>query len=291
MQFGKLPLIFAILFVASSGASAAVNAKVANKGTAKSIFSSEVFDASIDKLPAKYVGHDFYVIYKTIEKIPPKSEFESTEAHQQRLVSVATKPLSGALTLDSSFAFSIRDVEATYDADSKTLSVSYSGKDNFDSVDFELFSHYKKTGTYTASNAFNHKVSVQKGVQLGYYVTFKNCTRQYHDKYLGERTSSLSTSTFSAKIEMEPDRAKQAKQALAILVVGKMNPPFVEVESFVTQPKIDFPYETYVTKRKFLMDVSSMWIYNTATGEIYRKIGKCSIPSDGSFIEMQHYLF
>lgn len=294
----KINILILIILFASSETNAIDNKKKDNKSDIELTFSSEAFDVSIKKLPVKYIGHNFYKIHDAIKKIPSQSEFESTEAYQQRLLNIADNPLNGSLTLKSLFAFSITDIDnVRYDADSKILFVRYSGEKYYsekkaDLVDFKLIAHYKKTGTYIASNLFNRKVIVEKGIELAWYITFKNCKRQSYDKILGKIESRSPSYDLSAKIKMEADSAKQAKQAIAILIIGKIIPP-VEESALMRKaaPTVDSSYEIFITDYKIPMDVLSMWIYNKTTGEIYQKIEKCSIPDFSSGDFWQHYLF
>jgi hypothetical protein len=82
-------------------------------------------DLSVERLPARFVGHDSRRIGETLwKKFAEKNEFESTQQYQARLRSEKEKPLFGDLTLNSILALTIEhESELSYDADRQICQV------------------------------------------------------------------------------------------------------------------------------------------------------------------------
>ncbi len=258
----------------------------------KPTFAKEEFDLNIVKLPKNYIGHDFVSLYKALNKIAPRSEFETSDDYEQRLLALSSKPLIGTLTISSLFAFTVNELKISYDADRQTLTVAFSGEyGERDSAIFDLSSYYEKKGSYIGVNAFNRKVQIQQGLKLKYSVQFPNCKHKYSLLGRQEYDSMIVNHSLETSFIIDPDSAKKSKKTIALLIIGKLRPPFAESKKYKSEPKIDYPYDIATNERQIHMDVTAMWLYDKSSGALYKKIEKCTQGDSGPASEMGHYLF
>ncbi len=261
-----------------------------NKSNSYSIFSKDEFDINTEKLPRNYIGHDLISVVETLNKILPRSEFETPDAYKKRFSAISSQPILGRLTLGSLYAFAINKLETSYNAENQTLSVSLnSDSSGYDSAVFEVASHYRSTGSYMGVNAFNRKIHVQKGVRSKFTILFYNCHRKFRH-YTGdeEHVSRISNTSLKTEFRIGPDAARKAENRISLLLIGKLRPPFVEIKRYQSTPSIDYPYDTETVDQQTHMDVTAMWLYDRSTGKIYKKIDKCT---QGGVSEMDNYLF
>lgn len=261
---------------------AAQTKKNLKKVTTENHYANVPFDVKEEKLPGKYVGHDYRKIYDALKRIKPKSEFEPTTDYEKRLAENATISLYGLLTVDSILAFSInQDLDIKYNADENVLTVSLEGdfyvgeiteRGNYKKyAKFKLFEHYKKTGSYIGANAFNRKIQVEKGISNQYCIAFNIMGK----KVINNSYSAIKgddCQEFKDSIILPAAEASKAKDNTAILFIGKLRPPYLDYGYSPGNPKIDYPYDIYRQYYSILMDVSEIWIYNIVSGEIYKKI-------------------
>jgi hypothetical protein len=258
----------------------------------KPAFAKEEFDVTMEKLPQNYIGHDFASLYDALIKIAPRSEFETSDAYEQRLSALSSKPLIGPLTASSLFAFTVNELKTSYVADSQTLSVTFYGRaGGRDSAVFDLSSSYQKKGSYIGANAFNRKVQVQQGQELKYSVQFPNCKHKYNHGGRQEYDSIIVNQSLETSFIIDPDSAKKSKNTIALLIIGKLRLPFAESKHYRSEPKIDYPYDITTDERKIYLDVSAMWLYDKSSGTLYKKIEKCTQGASSPGSKMVHYLF
>jgi hypothetical protein len=87
------------------------------------------FDISRETLPPNYQGFDVETVFKQFslraDKLQ-KSEFETTEQHQQRLKQLDSQPLLGTVTATDLMPFTIEmiEIESEYNADAQSLQVA-----------------------------------------------------------------------------------------------------------------------------------------------------------------------
>ena len=264
-------------------------------------FKALAFNASLATLPRDFRGHNFDVIYKVATSIRKKSEFESTGEYKQRLEQSKDKIISTELSFNSLLAFSATDLAVEYDADQQVMKIELDGErwsDN--SVRFTLSSKYTSKGNYIGANAFNRKVTIERGNRNNSVIQFANCVREYEYKdnfgnYYNNYQSTESNDSFMLKMEMQADKAKQIKDSLALLFIGRLTPPFHDNSTERNTPTIDSPFDVVVNSRVLHMDVENIWLYDSASGTLHFKANKCSFLSgkDKQAISGRgyHYLF
>lgn len=259
--------------------------------TKKASASVEIpFDANVDKLPAKFQGNHFFVIYSALIKNYgkyQKSEFETNNTFQERLRKLDAAPLTGKLKYDSTIAFSLlTSIKTSYDADSQNMTVivpltSVHNSDLYNAISYELppgkgiyshisetvngnaievFTHRSATKKYTGSNAFGMKIKITGNV----YDTFAVAVR--NDNNLMKHGSSI-----TLNIPISPDKAREAKAAGNIVLVGNLLYPYVGNGTSHSSATIDSPIETFDRIRYIAMELTGIWYYNVKNGEVFYK--------------------
>jgi hypothetical protein len=158
-------------------------------------------------------------------------------------------------------------VEREYNADAgqftfvvKTSRASRDIGAGFSMIEVDDEGGYESKGTYDASNAFGATTTVEKRVFRAW----------------GVRVPLPPFEKFTTiNLEVEPTVARRIANALAALLVINTDaappvPSQPDVEE--TFPTIDNPYRD--TSYFYVMDaeVRAIWIYNTQTGEVLRKV-------------------
>jgi hypothetical protein len=247
----------------------------------------QTFSSDWQKVPITFQGDDFEKIYKTLSDSPnlkDKSEYETTAEYQKRvtdLTKIALSDKSAASVL--AFVYRPERIEfsrfltAKYDADAQNLQITIIAASdryvaNAQRLEFtEIMTtpaknaQLKSLGTYEGSNAYGLKRTIEKSL-LKYYsvgiTNFKSIQEPGKSKYDFGLTSTLSAA---------PAKAKEIKENLAILYVGKLVAPFSALIGDSLKPTVDKPRDVAIGNYILTMNLSEIWLYNAATGEILSK--------------------
>lgn len=221
------------------------------------------FDLSTQKLPPRYDGASFPALYKSLS-IPPKGEFETSEAYAAR----AERDVR-----DAHYAVRVPDVRVTYDADAGELTTAVR-------TDFlhegwtmargrallVLHTAGAETGRYVGTNAFGVKAVV------------KERTRR-------EWGLALSTEPFTSialRYPAAPARARSLKDRLAVLAVFRLSARSIphrmtddgsakmrEATGFdISGATIDAPTDLETYYYALAPDEIGLWLYDYVSGDI-----------------------
>ncbi|TCL74184.1 hypothetical protein EDC14_1004122 [Hydrogenispora ethanolica] len=231
-------------------------------------YDSQPFNNHVEKLPPNYLGHDIIKLYDDLNKqFPKKDEFETSAAYIKRLQ---------AANYNNLYAFNIENESSEYNADLQRFEtkILVSSAMDLDDSSIERFpvittrTIHRETTTYTASNAYGASVQVKKysGKEYGIGLTNKNDLKM--EKY---------DSYFRTSFQVAPEKARTLKTNLGILLLCKLNiagqgPSYVFRSFFYGKPTIDKPTEFSYSQCFIFAEVHEIWIYNFATGEIFKKI-------------------
>lgn len=264
-------------------------------------FSEEAFTSENlqwEKLPANYEGNDFEKIFEKLSgSFKPKDEFETTAAYEKRLNEAASQPLVGNLTAQSKMAFVYKFHEAapetsvSYDADAGKLSVSISLRNNDSLIGrYSLKSLGAKESklleekSYEARNGFGASTRVFSTKIEKYEVVFSNIKE--FKPYLSDigpdglsDETKYSFSDFRFMLDLVPEKAREAKNDLAYLVIFSPSKPFAGIGHSRFAPKYDRPIEREEIVKYIQGSLDEIWFFNRATGEIYQKIKAAPISS------------
>jgi hypothetical protein len=230
-------------------------------------FAAEPLDPNVELLPANYAGHDCRAIAAKLKTInTKKGEFETTEAYESRL-QPPNIALPGSLKGGDLLAFvvPIPDIYASYNADRGEMKVSrsLSQDQNYDapshkSLSFIVSERQLDKSSYVGSNAFGHKVRVERTV-------FSICAVTW------ETSKYIVYPKIEAAIRMPPEEAKDAKPGLSFLIIGKLAAPFISGYRYGSEPKIDFPYEVIKNGDALSLDLQGIWVLDRRTGKVFEK--------------------
>lgn len=165
------------------------------------------FDASAEKLPPKFLGHDIKALYTEMSARSSagakKGEFETTEEFHARVQREAAEPVLGNLAKNGLFAFTLTNTsgEALYDADQRTMTValvlSRASKDIYTSSNKKALTSKGEVreDTYEGSNAYGAKVQVTRLFGTDYQIAFTNYENFGFARYINSRTRSSGYTT------------------------------------------------------------------------------------------------
>jgi hypothetical protein len=260
------------------------------KAPKKAVASVEVpFDNDIEKLPAKFRGNNPITIYSALLKNAAKyqkSEFETNDAFQEKLERLDESPLVGKLKYNSTVAIPLlTSFKSSYDADSKTMTVSIpltsiQDSDLSEAITYELpgkgmysyapetvsgnaievFTTLSESKKYTGSNAFGVKVKITGKL----YDTFALAVKNDHNLMNNGGVITLN-------IPMPPDKAREAKAAGNILLVGELLYPYLGHGTYHSTATINEPVETLDRIRYVAMELTGIWYYSIKNGDVYHK--------------------
>jgi len=265
-------LFLSIVLAHASTAQAQPQKKSSKPRTAvsKSIYASTPIDVDAENLPPNYRGHSCRSIAKKLSSLKlEKSEFETTAAYEDRLASLATLPVSGAVLLKDAVAFipEVSLLTEKYDADQGTLNVqTYWGLSiqvlNSSLVLSEkIESDLRSAKTYEAANAYGRKVLVQSSSYDTCGIAFANHKSREHPP-----------TSINESFTMAPDEARSAKGNLTLIYIGTFAKPdharFVDT----IKPTIDRPREILWSGDAVVIDLAQIWIINRTTGTVYKKL-------------------
>jgi hypothetical protein len=242
-------------------------------------YSSVSFDASVFSLPRRFAGSDPKAVFEgllALQRKAAKGEFESTEEYQlRRLREFAKNPvLTGALAIDSIYAFRLKDLTAKYDADARLLTVTVPihgvriGNQMINNAEkprraLEVERIVVGSRQYEASNAFGAKVLVESYSEDAYEVALSGLQIPY------------GFDDFSFTMRLTPQDATKIKPHLAGLIVLKLDPPwpYYTAEDVSHSPAtFDLPYENSTHYRYILGKGIDLWLFNEVDGQVLAKL-------------------
>ena len=236
-------------------------------------YASSGLDPTAATLPPNYRGHSCRAVAaKLVSLNLKKGEFETTSAYNDRITSLNNEHVAGATLLGDVFGFvgaedSASDLTDQYDADNQVLKVKgYWGGDtqllNTGSVAATKLEYkLKYQRTYSASNAYGKIVQVESSTWDTCGLAFQNLSAY-----------SSGNKNILLDLPMEPGEARATKGKIALLYVGNLVTPYRSEYSDYLKPTIDHPREYAWSGDALVMRLSQIWLFNKATGTVYKKI-------------------
>lgn len=226
-------------------------------------------------------GHDITAVLQAIAKsaaLKGKSEFESTSAYDTRRGTFAKLPLFGSLMPDGSFGFVVGEEPGSiptfeYDADSQQMGVTIKGiteqfildpgEPSLDTIFVRSILSGKDS--YVGGNAFGAKVKVERTFLKEYGIAFDPLNWLF-------RTSPKYDLQTTYSIPMTPNEARAFKSDAKLLLVCTLIEPWTHETSAGHRATVSEPYEIISTKLYLQAVPLQLWIFNSRTGEVIRKI-------------------
>lgn len=225
--------------------------------------------AIIDKLPPRYAGADCSAIARKLKSFNVgKSEYETTAAYTARIAALAGRKIDGARTMADRVAFVDQggDIVATYVADAGHLDVTAKSDNVLQTVDgvsragVIVSERLEGARGVVMSNEFGAKVRGTEARRSACALAFKNIENS--DEHLD---------AVSALIPMTPGEGKAAKRQLALMYVGTIAPPFVGTYEGFHKATLDDPHQISWHGDSVVLNLSEVWLFNRATGQVYKK--------------------
>jgi hypothetical protein len=258
------------LFAASTTGAPTQKKTKANLAADQSLaYATTPFDVNSEALPNHYLGHSCSDIAKAVLSLNPmKDEYETTAAFQERIAKLATRPLIGSVMLGGYLAFLEEDPSVTsqYNADTETLWIGghpSSGKIFVNSSPITsvlITSKVTSQSTYSASNAYGKIVDVKKS-------HLNSCALAFP-----QFGSPIKFSDYKTSVTMPPTEARNTKDNIGVLYIGRLSQPYWVKYSDYLKPTIDSPHEAYWSGDTLIMDDIQVWLFNKASGRILQKI-------------------
>jgi hypothetical protein len=246
-------------------------------------------DLTANNVGANFFGHDIAAIFQAVKSSPSlqeKSEFESTAVFQARRAAFVSQPLFASLLPTAHLAFIVAEGSTfaprfRYDADSQTLSLLLTAT----SEQFILDKHrptldtilvqrvVRDSGTYVGTNAFGAKVEVRKTFAEEYGIAFEQ------HSWIFPRSGGYERA-FSYVMAMEPDQARTLKVDAGLLLICRLEEPWIRSTAHGHEATISEPYETLVGDNYLQVIPEEIWIFNKKTGDVIAKLSAASIGNE-----------
>lgn len=218
------------------------------------------FDPKVDKLPENFRGHDPERLFTVLRmlKVKDKDEYETSEQYKKRVSEAFAEPLYESVHASKPLAFvsKIGNYGVTYNADRQEFKVKKWGTWNIRfGHGWPLVESTSRGPGYVGSNAFG----VTKDVD----------SKTTKITAIFPRKGDMEYIVGTVKVPAETARASAGN--LAIVVVGRLVPPYIESAVDRESPTVSSPTEetTYLDLIRVTFD--EMWLVNLSTGEIFTK--------------------
>lgn len=232
------------------------------------MFSTSPFAISTGRVPSGYAGVNLEELASALldrHNKRYKNEFETTAQYKERLRQLDSNPILGSLRLDSIYAFSFRPSSARYNADARELRVTFESSYSGTYQGFGWLEYGSKGTSYPAQNAFGAEATVQTKTTNWYGITIRNL------RNLAPKIPKSENDPFSGVVFRIPIRAEEAKvlkDRLKILVVCKLQAPFLTVEEINTEATITSPLKETTFFNLVHVRVEQLKVYAPDTGRI-----------------------
>lgn len=233
-------------------------------------YSTSQITLETESLPPQYQGNDLprlFLAIQDLQKRDVKGEFETTDQFELRKKLDVSQPLLGALGLNSVLAFPCDPTDARYDADTRKLRVKLALGPMPHNVTVGVLRYKLEAGpvtSYEATNAFGATFEVRRSEFTEYQILFAN--------------PSGFPSAVISDISLAPEQAKALKEAIKVLVICRLVPPFLGSNTTYHEPTVEEPTESTFETRDLRVKLLQVWFYDLNSGSIFSRFS----PEDRS---------
>jgi TonB family protein len=251
------------------GGSEPTHAQSRPKQRVLSKFDSKPFNPSIENLPARYLGHSFVEIFRSVRSRDvawKKGEYESSIEHQNRLARLSSVPMTGSLYSDSILAFDIGPVKQEYDADRTALKISVEFEGYSGDLTVSWLHREKSVGSYIGRNAFNRAVRVRVYRYEDYELSVKD------DQAAKMFSLESPRNTVSNSIVISPSEAQRMKPYVRALLLCRLSGRAASIDSYRDPPTIEEPTDDNTFTYTIHVVPLAVWFFDSSNGHILRKL-------------------
>lgn len=254
----------------------------------ESVYTDAPININTTKLPKYYYGHSISTLYhalNALDKIDDlkKDEYETTEQFNARKEKLKNKPLFGSTGINGFFTLAFqperRDkstlldngiriissymsgMEQKYDADKKTMTLEIPCPTCRTQDDLKLNCTQQqliivKEPDYIASNKMGVLVSISKSMTI-------------HNELALVDYPKVASFTFD---NIDVKEAKRIKGNYAILFIYKLEAPYKNGFTKITEPDMDNPVDASFHRDLVIAGLSEFWLYEFDSGKVMKKI-------------------
>jgi len=198
-------------------------------------------------------------------KMGEKSEYETEAEYKVRQGKFRFRDGS---TLDGEIMFAQAaknaGCEDKYDAETQKLTLSCTIYRNWGYTNLDIAKKFRTVGSYTGSNAYNHKVQVDK----------VNSTHQWVNVYYDPNSKITDRNNeFEIKVTVQatPNEAKKIREGWTLGYFVKPLAPFLKQERMHIAPTIDSPTDQWDDTTNLITLFTKLVVYDAKTSSIFGK--------------------
>lgn len=237
------------------------------------------FDREWKNIPPAFTGNNFEDIFNILMQtsvFEEKYDSKTNDRYNRRTNDLSRISFGNSLNIKSSLVFVSYPQTASveYDAKSGLLSLNLETSSinlkssnnralqNLLTVEVQK-SEVKDEGEQAIQGRFD-AIIIKKRAFYFYNLAIKNI-----DKFNESITAKSSGLNFKIKISKE--KAQELKENLGVLYIAKLSAPYFKLDTVTLQPTLLTKTEIISNEQFLIANVSDIWIFNKATGEIISK--------------------
>ncbi|HEY3297979.1 MAG TPA: hypothetical protein VGK34_04920 [Armatimonadota bacterium] len=258
--------------------------------TGSNIYLQKAIDPHTEALGSGFRGNDIRQIFLALEgavALRDKSEFETTEQYESRLESFRPRLWGQEVGAYSLFGFvvegdTLSDSEVSYDADGgelqyllKTKSTSFfleRDRPNLPTTTVKRIN--VGSDSYVGSNAFGAKTIVKRFSEKEYGLALESADWMFgNGRYEFEKE-------FRRTIRISPEQARQVKPAAKIMVVCRLEAPWIRHSADYIKPTIENPTEISIDQHYLQVMPEEIWLFDSRTGIVLEKVSAARLENE-----------
>ncbi|ADL56782.1 hypothetical protein [Gallionella capsiferriformans] len=253
------------------------------KPKSESIWTPTPFDASLQKLPANYIGLEIGEFESGLHKSLIKNhfykdEYETMEEWNQRILRDGPQMI---LPIDALSKYAIKiSLTSQYDAESQAYNFYFEDDDGFatrsytfnKNLSIHIHTGTINTGSYVAQNGYGERFNVDVQKVNRYHILFTERNQDKLKEKIGyaEKLSYGEVKTLRYVLPMPRSQAQEYKGLnIGMLFVGKLHTPYLQIYGRGTAPPTSSNRTNRdIYDRELHMDDAEIIFYVVETGDI-----------------------
>lgn len=205
------------------------------------------------RLPKDYAGNDPKMLYQELSKrlsgLESTDQFDTADQHRAKVQEALRGPMLGSLTISSLYAFIIEQY-MSYDAERGMYDCVV-----YDWSPIELATlDFIRGDSYVGENAFGVKKEVR--VSTSEVLQLKLTNARDFDRI---------------RFSMPSQQAREAQDKLRLLLIGKLQAPYLIYEKKEHLPTIDSPRRSTTIGHTIPFELHEIWVVRNDNGQIVHR--------------------